>query len=89
MRLPLVNCCTRHALVNFCSRHFFFPSSFVYSARIKVRLSIRDTRQRDTRHALNIFRTLFVLFRESNRLIFPVQVRFGFNSGFKFRFSSG
>ena len=27
--------------------------------------------------------------RESNRLIFPVQVRFGFNSGFKFRFSSG
>ena len=27
--------------------------------------------------------------RESNRLIFPVRVRFGFNSGFKFQFSSG
>ena len=30
-----------------------------------------------------------VLIKESNRLILPVQVRFGFNSCFKFRFSSG
>ena len=29
-----------------------------------------------------------VAIKESNRLIFPVQVRFGFNSGCKFRFSS-
>ena len=27
--------------------------------------------------------------RESNHLIFPFQVRIGFNSGFKFQFSSG
>ena len=33
--------------------------------------------------------TSSVRIRKSNRLIFPVQVRFGFNSGFKFRFSSG
>ena len=24
MRLPVVNCCTGHALVNFCTRHAFF-----------------------------------------------------------------
>ena len=30
MRLPLVNCCTRHALVIFCTRHVFFPFSRLF-----------------------------------------------------------
>ena len=37
--------------------------------------------------SLQTYRSIDI--RESNRLVFPVQIRFGLNSGFKFRFSSG
>ena len=49
----------------------------------------------NTRMAGGVILTVFQFYggiffrRETNRLIFPVQVRFGFHSGFKFRFSSG